>query len=274
MRRYWRAHAHGVGGYVDTAHSLNSIDEVGALPHSIMAALKDILLAHFQTPLTNVPLTLLLSLKEWYPSSQHVPVSNISDDAPFPLSSYLSTVDITANIIEDSGTQKIFEWDSNKKEIYADIITGSFKFSYEGTEFIVHKVTWTDAKGREHYFYDLITESSDDSAGRKLASDVFDWSNSLKKEIWVFQNGNWRKSKSLYKSIEQAKWDDIVLDETFKANLRRDTDTFFSSQEIYQNLGITWKRGILLLGEYSFLHFIRAFRLIMHIYRTTWERED
>ena len=213
-----------------------------------MPTLKDILIAHFQTPLTNIPLTLLISLKEWYPTSQHVAVSGFSDSVPFPLSSYLSTVDVTANIIEDSGTQKLFEWDSNKKDIYADVITGSFKFAYEGTKFTVHKVTWTDIKGRDHHFYDLITETSDDSAGQKLARDVYAWSNSLKKEIWVFQNGDWRKSKSLYKSIGQANWDDIVLDETFKVDLKRDMATFFSSEETYRSLGITWKRGILLLG--------------------------
>ena len=214
-----------------------------------MPALKDILISHFQTPITNVPLTLLLSLKEWYPSSQHVPISNLSDNAPFPLSSYLSNVNITTNVVEDSSTQKIFEWDSQKEIVYTNIITGSFKFTYEGTEFIVHKVTWADVKCREHYFYDLITETSDDSAGKKLAGDVFAWLHGLKKEIWVLQNGSWSQSKSLYQSIQQTKWDDIVLDETFKANLRRDTATFFSSQEIYRSLGISWKRGILLLGE-------------------------
>jgi AAA+ superfamily predicted ATPase len=157
-------------------------------------------------------------------------------------------VNITTDVVEDSGTQKIFEWNSDKKTVYANIITGSFKFTYEGTEFIVQKVTWADIKCREHYFYDLITETSDDSAGRKLADDVFTWSNDLKKEIWVLQNGYWHKSKSLYQSIQQTKWDDIILDETFKSNLRRDTATFFSSQEIYRSLGISWKRGILFLG--------------------------
>lgn len=214
-----------------------------------MPTLKDVLIAHFQVPITNVPLTLLLSLKEWYPSSQHAAVSNFSVDVPFPLSSYLSAVGITANIIEDFGTQKLFEWDSNKKEIYSEVITGSFKFAYEGTEFIVHKVTWTDNKGNEHYFYDLITETNDDSAGKKLVGDVYAWSNSLKKEIWVFQNGNWRKSRDLYASIEQSNWDDIVLDEAFKEDMKRDVATFFSSQDVYRSLGIAWKRGILLLGE-------------------------
>ena len=66
----------------------------------------------------------------------------------------------------------------------------------------------------------------------------------------MFQNGRWNKSKSLYKAIQVTSWDDIVLDESFKEDLRRDTDTFFSSREVYESLGITWKRGILLLGAY------------------------
>lgn len=38
------------------------------------------------------------------------------------------------------------------------------------------------------------------------------------------------------------------MDETFKNGLRRDTKTFFASKSAYDSLGITWKRGILLLG--------------------------
>jgi len=112
---------------------------------------------------------------------------------------------------------------------------------------LVYKVTWHFER-QSYYFYDIISEGDSDAAGQKLAADVYEWANSLKKEIWVFQNGSWRKSKALYKSIEATSWDDIVLDESFKESLRRDTETFFSSQDVYKSLGITWKRGILLLG--------------------------
>ena len=40
----------------------------------------------------------------------------------------------------------------------------------------------------------------------------------------------------------------LVLDDSFKDGLRRDTKMFFASKEAYTSLGIPWKRGILLLG--------------------------
>jgi hypothetical protein len=178
---------------------------------------------------------------------QHVAVSADTDNNPFPLSAYLTSTNIDAEVVQDSGTQKIFEWDAHHKELYANIISGFFKFSYGATEFYVYKATWT-IRYSSYYFYDLVFDATTDEIGQKLAHDVYQWSNSLKKEIWVFQNGQWKKSKSLYKAIEAAKWEDLVLDDSFKEGLRRDTDTFFASQEIYDSLGITWKRGILLLG--------------------------
>ena len=56
------------------------------------------------------------------------------------------------------------------------------------------------------------------------------------------------KNKKLYKAVQSASWDDVVLDDKFKEGLRRDTKTFFASNAAYDSLGITWKRGILLLG--------------------------
>lgn len=212
-------------------------------------SLRPVLDSHFSTQIPNQKLTLLLALKDRYPQSQHVAISGVVDVNPFPLSSYLTSVDLEAEVIDDPGTQKIFEWDDQKKLLYADIITGSFKFTYEGTEYLVYKISWV-VKGSTYYFYDIIFKAENDEAGQKLAGDVYEWANALKKELWVYQNGRWKKSKSLYKSIEATTWDQIVLDQSFKEGLRRDTETFFSSKDVYDSLGITWKRGILLLGTF------------------------
>lgn len=214
---------------------------------------KSVLNDHFRLPVRNEKLTLLMSFKEWYPQSQHVAVSAPADAQPkFPLSPYLASVNIDVEVVQDLGMQKFFEWDTQMKELYSNVAAGTFKFIYNDVKFIVHKVTW-DIKGDVFYFYDLIFEAKDDTAGQKLAGDIYRWANSLKEEIWVFQNGRWSKSRALFKAIQATSWDDIVLDESFKESLRRDTDTFFSSREVYESLGITWKRGILLLGAHMLL---------------------
>jgi len=72
------------------------------------------------------------------------------------------------------------------------------------------------------------------------------------KEIWLFADGCWKKDKKLWESIQMSQWDDLVLDQSFVFGLKRDTETFFSSKDIYESLGITWKRGLLLLGKSLF----------------------
>lgn len=59
-----------------------------------------------------------------------------------------------------------------------------------------------------------------------------------------------KKSKSLFRSVDQTgNWDDIILDETLKRDLREDVIGFFSKESLYKGLAVPWKRGIILMGE-------------------------
>ncbi|KIY47589.1 P-loop containing nucleoside triphosphate hydrolase protein [Fistulina hepatica ATCC 64428] len=127
--------------------------------------------------------------------------------------------------------------------------TGAFSFSWKNVTFTVYKAVW------EHgwcvsYFYNLVFDAPDgtDAVGRELAEVVYRYSYALKKEMWVFEDASWAKSTQLWHSIQAASWDEVVLEDAFTADLRRDTETFFASREIYASLGIAWKRGILFLG--------------------------
>ena len=107
-----------------------------------MPDFQSILNDHFRLPVRNERLTLLMSLKECYPHSQHVAVSASVAGQPFPLSSYMALVKIDAQIVQDPSTQKFFEWDDQLKQLYADVVTGLFKFTHNNVEFLVCKVTW------------------------------------------------------------------------------------------------------------------------------------
>ena len=64
----------------------------------------------------------------------------------------------------------------------------------------------------------------------------------------MYQSASWKADKDLYKAVQAASWDDVVLHESFKDGLRRDALSFFECKHVYDELGVTWKRGILLLG--------------------------
>jgi hypothetical protein len=154
--------------------------------------------------------------------------------------------------------------------------TGVLHFTYKGTKFKVYQVSWS--KGHMSFvFYDFVFEHNYEpkdvpasdadllysytpnstrhtatahmcTPAHRLITAVHTWSSSLKDEIWVFQNGGWHKDKSLYTTISTASWSDLTLTPDFLDGLRRDTRTFFANREIYKELGVTWKRGILMLG--------------------------
>ncbi|EJC98773.1 P-loop containing nucleoside triphosphate hydrolase protein [Fomitiporia mediterranea MF3/22] len=128
-------------------------------------------------------------------------------------------------------------------------------FKYKDTDFTVYKVTWGHNTLYDFVFEaptdvvrDVNEKSSTQSAGHAFITAVYRWNNALKDEMWVYQGGVWAKDKALWAAIRNASWDDLVLEEGFLEGLRRDTRTFFGNREIYQDLGVVWKRGLLLLG--------------------------
>lgn len=213
--------------------------------HTMSRSFASTLTALFDAPVSNPQLILIRDLKALHPDAQHLSVVQWNDCA-FPLSSYLGTVGVTPTVVEDE-THTVVQYEHAEHYVYTQVIAGVTTFTYEATEFRAFKATWMSTH-QQQVFYHLVFQGVDDAVGQRLAKEVYTWANSLKEEIWVFEGSGWTKSKALYKAVRAASWDDIVLDLKFKDGLRRDTRTFFSSKDIYRSLGITWKRGILLLG--------------------------
>lgn len=135
--------------------------------------------------------------------------------------------------------------------LYSTLQSGLLEFKWEDTSFLVYKFAWVSNIGQKKALYDFVfgtksserTDGEEPSDGEKLVTEIYRWQTSLKDEMWVFQDGAWQKDKEMWKSIQACSWDDIVLERQFQQGLVRDTETFFSSKDIYQSLGITWKRG-------------------------------
>ncbi|TKA35151.1 hypothetical protein B0A54_13946 [Friedmanniomyces endolithicus] len=81
----------------------------------------------------------------------------------------------------------------------------------------------------------------------ELIQTVGDWLLSDQEVVWVF-DGYWQRSKALYLEVMKATWDKVILDEAVKKDLTSVTNKFFSSKQIYEDLGVPWKRGLLFHG--------------------------
>ncbi|KZT54115.1 P-loop containing nucleoside triphosphate hydrolase protein [Calocera cornea HHB12733] len=198
---------------------------------------------------THTAFALFVHTRALYPDKQHVFV----EDGGFQLSAFLLAQGYPESVCEgepgafrrlehvDGG----YERESSTRSTLRD---GTLVFDHKGTHFRVLSASWMHPNGIRARSFHFVFDGVDDAPGRELVKEVYDWAAALKDEIWVFTQGCWQKDAALYKAIEKAEWDDIVLDEHLVRRLKANTDTFFASKQIYQSLNVAWKRGILLLG--------------------------
>ena len=82
----------------------------------------------------------------------------------------------------------------------------------------------------------------------QLIKAIGDWlSSQSNKVVWVY-DGYWTQSRKLYDQVMKSSWDNVILDESMKKELTNVTNKFFSSKEIYDDLCVPWKRGLLFHG--------------------------
>lgn len=77
------------------------------------------------------------------------------------------------------------------------------------------------------------------------------WGNELHEEIYVFNQGWWNKNHELWVEIQKANWDDVVLKDQFKKNLKKDVFGFFDSETLYKSLAIPWKVNLFLNARFD-----------------------
>lgn len=77
---------------------------------------------------------------------------------------------------------------------------------------------------------------------------VCEWAAEVRGEVLVFDGGNWYKDETLFEAIKNATFDNLVLPARLKQEVQDDFAQFFASRAVYEQYGIPWKRGVLLIG--------------------------
>ena len=91
------------------------------------------------------------------------------------------------------------------------------------------------------------TTMSRNTVTDKLISTVGEWQKPDDKYIYVY-DGYWSASRDLYEEVQRANWDDVILNEDMKTTLTDLMHKFFDSEDIYKDLGVPWKRGVIFHG--------------------------
>ncbi|KAL6720482.1 hypothetical protein ACLMJK_002406 [Lecanora helva] len=88
---------------------------------------------------------------------------------------------------------------------------------------------------------------SRNSTTDKLISTVGTWQKPNGKFVYVFDY-YWNVSRSLYAEVQKASWKDVILNEKMKDTITDLMHKFFDSEDIYKDLGVPWKRGVIFYG--------------------------
>jgi hypothetical protein len=106
-------------------------------------------------------------------------------------------------------------------------------------------ITWTEDRCRTRHHW-IVAESR--TIAEEFFKDVCDWNAEVRGELLIFQDGDWTKSKTLYRAIQSATFDNLIMRDSLKREIKDDFERFFSSREVYERYQIPWKRGVLFIG--------------------------
>jgi len=118
-------------------------------------------------------------------------------------------------------------------------------------------VQWRDVELRVLRVTQIIGENEfsrhwimakDEESAKAFFAAVCRWAAEIRSEILVFAHGRWMKDQRLYKSVKATKLEDLVLPNGMREELQADIAGFFEAREMYEQYGMAWKRGILLIG--------------------------
>lgn len=208
-------------------------------------------------------------------------VASTTDLIGFAAAGHASAVlagDEAGRILERSFLPPARRYDEDGGEFADTVIFAAFDYVYQGKKFLLYVADCRDGENYRMKNNYLLTppEEEEDVAGegkgkekegrrdeeedevelytgRKTArvgpgaaADALieaatKWGLALHEEILLFDQGNWTKDKELWKSIQKASWDDVILDEGKKKTLIDDVDSFFGGAKHYEEFSVPWK---------------------------------
>lgn len=80
-----------------------------------------------------------------------------------------------------------------------------------------------------------------------LIGTIGKWQKPDDKYVYVY-DGFWQMSRPLYDEVVKARWEDVILNEDMKKTITELMHKFFDSEDVYKDLGVPWKRGVIFHG--------------------------
>lgn len=129
------------------------------------------------------------------------------------------------------------------------VFFGRWRYTWNGESFILYNVLvgisiiqyiLKEPVGTE-------TTSSHSSVVDRLMSTIGAWLLKEEPAIYVYDR-YWARSTKLWKEVEKARWEDVILNPKMKKALTEVATKFFDNEAVYKEYGVPWKRGLIFHG--------------------------
>lgn len=144
-----------------------------------------------------------------------------------------------------AANEVIHSWDA-EEGVISRYRMGGFDIEWEGNKLVLYQVA---VKGDHCDLHMDFICAPERATVEGFYERINQWTFDLTGTILVFDRGHWHKSEELIESIRTATFENLVLDDSLKAEIVQDFQSFFASQETYARYGVPWKRGVLMYGD-------------------------
>ncbi|KAK5746375.1 hypothetical protein LTR17_000755 [Elasticomyces elasticus] len=227
-------------------------NEVRITKSPVFTALKE----HFSGKPVNTELAVIERVRSLHPDKHITTVSTRSVD----LLGYAKAGHAQAKLITAGDSylsQRDYDapasrMESGNGELSDDIDFGHYEYTWRGRDFSFYYICWYDDSHGSMSFQYILSERIGDKLHAASVDELImacgKWSSELHDEIYVFDRGCWQKNEELWKSVQSASWNDVILDPMMKDTLINDVQGFFDSRAVYEEVHVPWKRGIIMHG--------------------------
>lgn len=127
------------------------------------------------------------------------------------------------------------------------IVFAKYGYQWREHSLMIYYAQWEASYATANMYYICTprsaagTSTTRSSVADELIAEVTTWCSRIHDEIYVFDSGRWTKSESLYRSVQEATWDEVILDPSMKKTLIQDIEGFFDREKVYGQFSVPWK---------------------------------
>ncbi len=122
---------------------------------------------------------------------------------------------------------------------------GIYEVRWKEHDLVVALASWAEGQCTHVRFWILANERE---IAEALLVEVCRFGHKPRQEVLVVNGERWKKDAELHAAIRASSLDELILPASLREEIVDDFRTFLTARADYAQLGVPWKRGVLLLG--------------------------